>query len=254
VETKVKPERTKLKRAVRRERWWLFAERAPKLYGTIAGLGRVLATARVSKFLTFSFVPTTIIASEATVIIADSSSAMFAVLQSGLHEAWVLDYQSSLETRGRYTPSDCTETFPFPADPKLLESVGHSYDAHRRAIMLSRSEGVTKIYNAVHDHQETSPDILDLRELMIEMDRAVAAAYGWNDLDFGHDFHKTKQGMRFTISARARQEVLARLLTLNHERYADEVRRGLHERTESRWSRDNEEEAAENLFTDEEQE
>lgn len=53
------------------------------------------------------------------------------------------------------------------------------------------------------------------------------------------------------IGERARQEVLARLLALNHERYADEVGRGLHERTESRRSRDDKQEAAESLFPDE---
>ena len=33
-----------------------------------------------------------------------------------------------------------------------------------------------------------------------------------------------------TISEPARREVLARLLKLNHERYAEEVRQGLHEK------------------------
>ena len=62
------------------------------------------------------------------------------------------------------------------------------------------------------------------------MDKAVAAAYGWEDLDLGHGFHQTKQGTRFTISEAARREVLARLLKLNHERYAEEVAQGLHEK------------------------
>ena len=62
------------------------------------------------------------------------------------------------------------------------------------------------------------------------MDNAVAAAYGWTDLDLGHGFHETKQGVRYTISEPARREVLARLLKLNHERYAEEVKQGLHEK------------------------
>jgi hypothetical protein len=62
------------------------------------------------------------------------------------------------------------------------------------------------------------------------MDQAVAAAYGWTDLDLGHGFHQTRQGVRYTISEPAHQEVLARLLRLNHERDAEEVRQGLHEK------------------------
>jgi hypothetical protein len=66
-----------------------------------------------------------------------------------------------------------------------------------------------------------------LRELHIQLDKAVATAYGWSDLDLGHGFHETKQGTRFTISEAARCEVLARLLKLNHGRHAEEVAAGL---------------------------
>jgi hypothetical protein len=54
------------------------------------------------------------------------------------------------------------------------------------------------------------------------LDHTVAAAYGWTDLDLGHGFQETKQGVRYTISEAARREVIDRLLALNHERYAQE--------------------------------
>ncbi len=152
-----------------------------------------------------------------------------------------------------YSPSDCFETFPFPLNVNKLETFGNEYDDFRRALMLSRGEGLTKIYNRLHNRHDASEDVRNLRELTMAMDKAVAAAYGWANVKLDHDFHETKQGVRFTISELARQEVLARLLALNHERYADEVRLGLHERTGSRWSRDDEEETNECLFTDEEQ-
>jgi hypothetical protein len=69
-----------------------------------------------------------------------------------------------------------------------------------------------------------------LKALQIELDHAVADAYGWTDLDLEHGFHETKQGVRFTISERARMEVLDRLLELNHQRYAEEVAQGLHDK------------------------
>jgi hypothetical protein len=36
------------------------------------------------------------------------------VLQSRFHEAWALKLGTRLETRPRYTPTSCFETFPFP--------------------------------------------------------------------------------------------------------------------------------------------
>ena len=44
----------------------------------------------------------------------------------------------------------------------------------------------------------------------------------------GHGFHETRQGVRFTISAQARADVLDKLLALNHYRYEQEVKQGLH--------------------------
>jgi len=67
-----------------------------------------------------------------------------------------------------------------------------------------------------------------MRELYVEMDNIVLSTYNWIDLDLGHGFHKTLQGVRFTISEAARREVLARLLKLNHERHEEECRQGLH--------------------------
>ena len=73
--------------------------------------------------------------------------------------------------------------------------------------------------------------------MRVDLDHAVAAAYGWSDLTLDHDFHDTRQGVRFTFSPAQRTEVLDRLLAFNHERYADEVRRGLHDKTAGRRKR-----------------
>jgi len=94
--------------------------------------------------------------------------------------------------------------------------------------MVDHQEGLTDIYNRLHGSDETDADIVKLRQLHVEVDQAVATAYGWKDLDLGHGFHQTKQGLRYTISEAARQDVLGRLLKLNHERYTEEVKQGLH--------------------------
>jgi len=61
----------------------------------------------------------------------------------------------------------------------------------------------------------------------------VVRAYGWDDLltaGLDHGFHDTRQGPRYTIGPVVRQEILDRLLELNHERYAAEVKAGLHDK------------------------
>jgi hypothetical protein len=86
-------------------------------------------------------------------------------------------------------------------------------------------------YNLVHDRGCADADIVELREIHRAIDHSVVRAYGWDDLlasGLDHGFHDTRQGPRYTIGAVVRQEILDRLLELNHERYAAEERAGLH--------------------------
>jgi hypothetical protein len=81
---------------------------------------------------------------------------------------------------------------------------------------------------------EADNRILKPWEFHVGADKSRAATCGRDDLDLGHGFHQIKQGKRFTISEPARREVLARLLKLNHERYAEEVAQGLHDKKKSK--------------------
>ncbi len=230
VQAKVKPHRDTVRRTAYKERWWHYAERQERLYEAISELPRTLVIAQTSKTLAFCFVPTNIVFSHMTVVIASDEDAVFAILQSSIHTIWVLQYAASLKGDARYIPTDCFETFPVATLLSNLTRLGAEYDQKRTAIMLARQEGLTKTYNRFHDPKETSPDIQTLRDLHVQMDKAVAAAYDWTDLNLGHGFHETKQGTRYTISEPARREVLQRLLKLNHERYAEEVAQGLHDK------------------------
>jgi hypothetical protein len=85
--------------------------------------------------------------------------------------------------------------------------------------MLARAWGLTTTYNHVHDPTDRDPDVVALRDLHTEIDYEVMAAYGWDlDLEIGH--HLTKIGIRWTVSPRARFELLDLLLEENHRRAA----------------------------------
>lgn len=232
VKEKVYPQRKKVKRTPYREKWWLFAEPQRNLYSAIESLQQSLVCAITSKYLSFTFVSETIVYSNATCVFPFENYRDFAILQSNIHETWARKYASSLESTLRYTPTDCFENFAFPIifSNDYLEICGQDYYRNRSQIMTSREEGLTATYNRFHNPKEKSNEITRLRQLHMEMDNSVAAAYGWSDLDLGHGFHETPQGIRYTISESARREVLTRLLQLNHERYEEEVKAGLHEK------------------------
>jgi len=234
VEEKVKPERDKNNRKTRRERWWQFAERSPSLYEAISPLAQVLFHSFTSKYVAFGLVSARQSFAGPHVVIASEDRAIFGVLQSAFHECWARAWCSTHETRLRYAPSDLLETFPFPELSDELRSAAMKYEIQRRSIMLSNNEGMTKTYNRMHDPECSSDDVEVLRTLSVELDSAVAKCYGFRNLELGHGFHETKQGVRFTIAESARLDVLKKLAELNHLRYAQEVAAGLHSGTTSR--------------------
>ena len=294
VERKVKPERDQLKDNAdgrrRRQHWWQFGRSTPALEAAIEGYESVLVIPRVTQQIGFARIPSGQVYSEQLVVIAADSAGAFLTLHSRLHEAWILLLASSLEERLRYTPSDCFETFPFPAallDSTVrnpghgstqdgLESIGERYHQFRAELMVSNNEGLTSTYNRFHDPSESSSGLLELRRLHGEMDQAVLNAYGWSDVltdcGFGLDYLDTEEDAQlpdelqqridsgelffwepdeacaFEAQVRAygavkgkkkfpwryrwpddvRDDVLARLLALNAERYGEEVALGLH--------------------------
>ena len=202
----------------------------------IAPLSQVLLTAAISPTTAFHFAANGLVFAHKLIVFAFDQQRYFCVLQSTLHREWAYVYSSTFGSKTlNYSPTDCFGTFPFPHDiPNFLDAIGKRYTEARLGVTSGRNEGLTKVYNRFHHPDELSDDIQKLRDLHIEMDHAVAAAYGWTDLELDHGFHETKQGVRFTISEPARREVLQRLLKLNHERYAQEVEQGLHEKKKSR--------------------
>jgi hypothetical protein len=239
LESKVKPDRNRLASGDatardRARRWWQFARPTTQLYDAIAGMPRALVACIVTHHLSFAFQPCNIVFAHRLVAFPLPHYGQFGLLQSNVHEPWARLYSSQLETRLNYSPSDCLETFPFPESVTNIDQIGERYYNHRREIMLNRSQGLTATYNRLHDDSNHDQDIKKLRDLQVEMDNAVTAAYGWKDLDLGHGFHPTKQGVRFTFAEEARRTVLDRLLRLNHERHAAEAIAGINEKGRKR--------------------
>jgi len=238
VKERVKPERDLKKRKAIRERWWHYADKRPGLYTAIATCDQVLTTASsATKHHAFALLPARQVFSHKLIIFPFGKLAAFCALQSRPHEIWRRFFGSTFGEGLTYNPSDVFETFPFPpawtTDP-TLEAVGEAYHDFRADHMVMNDEGLTKTYNRFHDPDERDPDIARLRQLHAAMDRAVLAAYGWEDIPFdckflpehggahdgdGSDGHpRPNKRHRYQWPNRVRNEVLARLLELNAER------------------------------------
>lgn len=248
VDRTVRPERQQLgdnpNNVPLRRRWWAYQAHRPELYARLWKMDRTLVSSQVTSHFAFALVPTTWIFSHAVNVFCLSNYGGFCAVQCRVHEVWARLLGSSMKDDLRYTPSDCFETFPFPKEfesNRVLEQAGNAYYDVRAALMGKNNEGLTKTYNHFHDPDETSPDILKLRELHAAMDRAVLDAYGWTDIPTDCEFlldwededdeedtgRRRKKPWRLRWPDDVRDEVLARLLALNVERAAEEVRAGV---------------------------
>ena len=242
VEQKVRPGRIRQKDERAKELWWQFARTRPELYARLQSKERVLVASQTSKYTVMTFVSARQVFGTKAVVFVGCDEPGFCVLQSRVHEAWAQFLGSSMKDDPVYTPSDCFETFPFPdawETMLTLEAAGRTYYEFRAALMIKNNEGLTDTYNRFHDPDEQSPEILELRAFHDAMDRVVLDAYGWGDIrttcaflleyeeesaedqDLGRSRRK-KKPWRYRWPDETRDEVLARLLTLNARRAAEE--------------------------------
>jgi len=217
------------------DRYWQYGDKRPAMTSAVARFSRVVVITKHSKAVMPMFAATGQVFSHGLAIFASDDPAMLALLSSATHYWWAIDRSSTLETRIRYTPTDVFETFARPKPTDEMRTLGARLDTYRREnVMLARNAGLTATYNLVHDPGCKDADIAELRRIHVAIDEAVMRAYGWTDFALDHGFHDTRQGTRFTVGPVARQEILDRLLELNHERYEIEVAAGLHDKTKAR--------------------
>ncbi len=249
VRREVKHVREENNRKVYRDYWWQYAEKRPALQRAIAGLDRVLVITRHSSTVMPIFIAGGQVYSDATTVIADDTDGICAFIASSIHYWWAITHASTIGAGIRYTPSDCFETLARPGPTQRLERAGEELVSLQRSVMERRRIGLTALYNLVHDSRTQEDDVVRLRQIHLEIDLAVLQAYAadeqrepqlqefearvasaslprWPEIDLGHGFHDTRQGVRYTISPAARVDVLDKLLALNHYRHEQEVRGG----------------------------
>ena len=122
-----------------------------------------------------------------------------------------------LETRPRYTPTTCFETFPFPWPPRTpLDALTVEQRRHVDAIAAAAKELTDQRNNVLSDPNGDAKTLTALYNKLAagkatwlanahaKLDAAVCAAYGWP----------------VTLTD---DEILERLLKLNHDRAAGQT-------------------------------
>ena len=179
VARKVRPQRERSRSTV--SRWWLHERPRPDMKRALQGTKRYIVTPRVAKHRLFAWLAATTVADSATIAIAREDDYKFGVLHSHFHEVWSLAMGTQLETRPRYTPTTCFETFPFPQPTdEQRETIGAAAaELNRMREGWLNPQGVT----AVELRRRTLTNLYNQRPTWLDniharLDAAVAEAYG----------------------------------------------------------------------------
>ena len=199
----VKPEREQNNRESYRKNWWIFGEPRKDMRPALANLPRFIATVETAKHRTFQFLDATILPDNMLIAIAVNDAFLLGVMSSAIHTHWALAQGGTLEDRPRYNKTRCFETFPFPDFSKRqsrkhrahIADLAEEIDAHRKRQQATQaSVTITGMYNVIEKLKSgtalTAKDktihddglVAVLKSLHDELDRAVLAAYGWDDL------------------------------------------------------------------------
>jgi hypothetical protein len=130
VKEHVEPARRTNNREGRRLRWWQHGETGDSMRAAMAARSRFVAVTQTAKHLVFRWHANVAYPEQTVIVFARDDDYFFGVLHSRLHEVWALAQGTQLESRPRYTPTTCLETFPFPSPS----------DAQRDAIAAAAKE------------------------------------------------------------------------------------------------------------------
>jgi type II restriction/modification system DNA methylase subunit YeeA len=182
----VRPERVRNADRGSRELWWIHQRPRPVMRAAVAGLLRFICTVRHSKFRLFVWFDPRTVPDSALVVFARDDDYFFGVLHSRAHEVWSLRMGTWLGVGNdpRYTPTTCFETFPFPrpddAQRAEIAAAAQALDALRRNWLNPPDADAAEL------KQRTLTNLYNQRPSWLahahaRLDRAVWAAYGWDD-------------------------------------------------------------------------
>lgn len=114
VQKHILPDRQANKRESYRRLYWQHVEARPAMRAALTNLPRFLATPTVAKHRLFVWMAAPTLPDHQLIVFARADDYFAGVLQSRFHEIWALKLGTRLETRPRYTPTSCFETYPFP--------------------------------------------------------------------------------------------------------------------------------------------
>jgi type II restriction/modification system DNA methylase subunit YeeA len=182
----VEPDRSSNRRATYAERWWLHVEPRSGMRAALGGLDRFLGTPRLAKHRLFVWLSAETLPDSQIIVFARDDDYTFGVLQSRVHTSWAGRMGTQLESRPRYTPTTCFETFPFPIPTDVQRATIADAAANLDALRRGWLDPPERTYDLTPRElsRRTLTNLYNLRPTWLvdahaDLDASVLDAYGW---------------------------------------------------------------------------
>jgi hypothetical protein len=203
--------------------WWQHWSYSPRLREALLQIDCAIVIPAVSKLMVPARIDADILPGSALIVVPNSSASTFSVISSWLHRSWAQWWGSKMRNDFRYAISDCFDTFPFPEASKELEILGQKLDQLQRRVAIQREIGLTKLYTLVNTPSCCDGDVVELREIHEQIDRAVVKAYGF-EIELGEfEIAEFKGQPQWGPPANQRIEILQLLLAENQRQQVEGV-------------------------------
>lgn len=218
------------------DRWWQFWNHRADLMRRLRQNDTFVAFSKVTKYPICMPAPTDWIYTNKVVLIEMARPDCYAICLSSFFRNWLEVFSGGrLEGRLSLSITESVSKFPFP--PFETSQTGISKAKQFNDLSMSFSEktgsGMTDVMNAINAPTNTDPMVIELRQILADIDTAVATAFGWTDLEIIYDFRSfgggsTNDNFRWAVANKTTVGILDRLTKLNRQRYEQEVEKGLH--------------------------
>lgn len=213
------------------DRWWQFWNHRADLMRRIRQRERFIAFSKVTKHPISLLAPSDWIYTNKVVLIGIERGDLFPICLSTPFRSWLETYSGAgLGVTLQLSISESIAKFPQPMLAVSQEGVDAALRFNDIAVTWSADHecGLTDLMNAVHSRENYDPRIIELRALLETIDKHVATAFGWTDLDVCYDFHELNATSgsaqwRYSISEHTREELLRRLVALNKAKHEEDL-------------------------------
>jgi len=214
-------------------RWWQFWNNRVEQMTETGQHDKCITFCKVGKYPICMTAPSTWIFTNKVAVVKLSRSDLHLILLSSFFRSWIkyLSVQSLGGDNNTFSLSITKAFSTFPLPIQRIESSKEKLAVNFQDLLITWStknnSGMTGALNEIHSPCSEDETILEIRRVLWQIDKIVATAYGWSDLDLEYSLQESVDSdgsvmHRYGLPSSVQVAAISKLLMLNKEQFEQE--------------------------------